>query len=91
LRIIVCEKYIQQNLAKFSQILGILNNTFQLILAQKISKNKICNALAVPNLLYGNGTWTFGKKDKKRLTSMEMKFFRTVGYTIFDHKRKEEF
>ena len=31
-----------------------------------------------------------GKKDKKRLTSIEMKFFRTAVYTHFDHKRGEE-
>jgi hypothetical protein len=31
------------------------------------------------------------KKDKKRLTSAEMKFFRrTAGYTLFDHKNNEE-
>ena len=30
------------------------------------------------------------KKIKKRLTSIEMKFFRTTGNTLFDHKRKEE-
>ena len=31
------------------------------------------------------------QKDKKRLTTMEMKFFRRgAGYTLFDHKRDEE-
>jgi len=30
------------------------------------------------------------KKDKKRLTSTEMKFFRTVGYILFYQKRNEE-
>jgi hypothetical protein len=31
------------------------------------------------------------KKDKIRLTSIEMKFFRrSAGYTLFDHKRNEE-
>jgi hypothetical protein len=30
-----------------------------------------------------------GKKDKKQLTPIHMKFFRTVEYTLFDHKRKE--
>jgi hypothetical protein len=31
------------------------------------------------------------KKDKKRSTSLNIKFFRrTVGYTLFDHKRNED-
>jgi hypothetical protein len=31
------------------------------------------------------------QKDKKRLASIEMKFFRrTAGYTLFDHKNNEE-
>jgi len=64
LRIIIYEKYIQQKLAKFSQILGILNNTFQLTLVQKFSKHKIYNALAVPILLYVNGIWALRKRDK---------------------------
>jgi len=33
--------------------------------------------------------WTLRKGDKKRLTSIEMKFFkRTAGYLHSDHKRK---
>jgi len=27
---------------------------------------------------------------KEQLTSFEIKFFRTIGYTLFDHKRNEE-
>jgi hypothetical protein len=30
------------------------------------------------------------EKDKIRLKSIEIKFFRTAGYTLFDHKRNEE-
>jgi hypothetical protein len=31
------------------------------------------------------------KKDKKRLASIDMKFFsRAAGYTVLDHKRNEE-
>ena len=31
------------------------------------------------------------QKDKERLTSVEMKYFRrTAGYTLFDHKGNEE-
>jgi hypothetical protein len=29
------------------------------------------------------------KKDEKRLTSVEMKFFRTAGNTLFEYKRNE--
>jgi hypothetical protein len=34
----------------------------------------------------------FGSIEKgyKRLTSIEIKFFRTAGYTLLDHKRNEE-
>jgi hypothetical protein len=48
------EKDIQQKVAKFYQILGILDNTFKRILVQKSSKLEVYNALAVPILLYGN-------------------------------------
>jgi len=34
---------------------------------------------------------TFKKKDKKKLTSIKMTFFRrTAGCTLFDHKRNEK-
>jgi len=33
--------------------------------------------------------WTLTKRIKP-LTSIEIKFFRTDGYTLFDHKRTEE-
>ena len=46
------EKDIQQKLAKFSQILGILNNTFQPNLVQKFSRINVCNALAIPIILF---------------------------------------
>jgi hypothetical protein len=49
------------------------------------------NALAVPILLYGSEIWTLRQKDKERLTSVGIKFFRkTAGYTLFDHKKNEE-
>ena len=77
--------------AKFAQILGIINNTFERNLVQKFSRIKEYNALAVPGLLCENEIWNLRKKDKKRLTSIEIKFFRsTEGYTLNDHKRYEE-
>jgi hypothetical protein len=60
-------------------------------LIQKYSRIKIYNALAFPILLHGSEILTLRQKDKNRLTSIEMKFFRrTAGYTLFDHKRNEE-
>jgi hypothetical protein len=59
-------------------------------LVQKSSIIKVYNALALSILLYGSEVWTLRPKDKKQLTLIGMKFFRTVGYTLFDHKRNEE-
>jgi len=53
---------IQQKLAKFAQILGILNNTLQPNLVQKFSGMKVNNALVLPILLYGSKIWTLRKK-----------------------------
>jgi hypothetical protein len=83
------EKDIQQNPANCSQILGILNNNFNPTLVQKFSKIKVYNALALPILLFGSEIWTLRKKkDKKRLTSIEIKVLRrTAEYTLFGHKK----
>jgi hypothetical protein len=43
-----------------------------------------------PNLLYTSEIWTLRIKDEKRLMSIQIKFFRTAGYTIFDHKMDEK-
>jgi hypothetical protein len=84
------KKDIQQKVAKFAQILGILNNTFKPTWVQS-SSIKVYSALALPILLYGSEIWTLRPKDKKRLTLIKIKFFRrTAGYTLFDHKRNEE-
>jgi len=48
------EKDIQQNLAKFAPILGIVSNTFKPYLVQKFSRKRVYNALAVPICLYGS-------------------------------------
>jgi hypothetical protein len=41
--------------------------------------------------LYDNEIWNLRKKNKKQLTSIEIKFFRRrVGDTLFDHKRNKE-
>lgn len=56
---------------------------------QIFSRTEAHNALTLPIPLYGSEIWTLRQKDKKRLTSPEMKFFRTAGYTLFDHKKTE--
>jgi hypothetical protein len=59
-------------------------------LVQKSSRIKVCNLLAVPIFLHGSEIGALRQKDKKRLTTMEMKFFRrTSGYMLSDHKRNE--
>jgi hypothetical protein len=35
------------------------------------------NALVTPILLYGSEVWTLRQKDKKRLTPIEMKFWKS--------------
>jgi hypothetical protein len=82
---------IQQKLAKFAQILGILNNNLQPNLVQKFSGMKVNNALVLPILLHGSKIWTLRKKDKNRMTSIEIKFFRSpAGYTKEIKKFLEE-
>jgi hypothetical protein len=51
-------KMMFKKVAKFVQMLGILNNTFKPTLVKKFSKMKIYNALALPILLYGGEIWT---------------------------------
>jgi len=54
---------------------------------------QVHNALAPPPpiFLYGSEIWILRKRNKKRLTSIEMKFFRmTARYTLCDNKCSEE-
>jgi len=86
-------KDIQQKLAKFAQILGILQNTFKPTLVQKFSVIQVHNALSLPTLYMKAKFGPVEKiiKKKKSLTSIEMKFFRRiVGTPFFDHKRHED-
>jgi adenine specific DNA methylase Mod len=60
-------------------------------LVKNISIIKVYNALALPILLYGSEIWTLRRKNKKQLTSIDMKYcIRTAGYRFLDHKRNEE-
>jgi hypothetical protein len=84
-------KRFSKKVAKFAQVLGILNNTLRPTMVQKSSRIKIYNAVALPILLCGSEIWTFRQNNKNRLTTIEMKFSRrTAGYTLFDHKRNGE-
>jgi len=64
----VCEfsyengKGIQQNLAKFAQVLGILCSNFKLTLVQNFSRIKVFNALYLPH--YCNMEAKFGPLEK---------------------------
>jgi hypothetical protein len=82
-------KKLFNKVAKFAQILGILNNMIKPTLVQKFSRIKIYNTLALPSLLEGSEIWALRQKDKNRLTPVVMKFFRTAGHTHFDHKGKD--
>ena len=67
-------------------MLGILNDTFKPTLVK--NKRYISLDFLIP--LYGREIWTLRKKDKKRLTSIGIKFFRrTAGNTLFDDKKKK--
>jgi hypothetical protein len=85
------KKKFQQNVSKFAQIVGILNNTFKPTSVQKSSRIKVYNAMALPILLHESEIWTLRQKDKNRLTPIETKFLgRTAGHTPFDHKRNAD-
>jgi len=57
---------IQQKLARFVHILGILNNTFKLTLFPKFSTMELYNALALPILSFGREIWTLREREKKK-------------------------
>jgi len=45
-------------------------------MVQEFSIIQVQNTRALPILLYGSQIWTLREKDKKRLTSKEIKFLR---------------
>ena len=61
-------------------------------MVQKYSRIKVYmyNALAVPILQYVSKIWALKQKDKKLMTSIERKVFRTAGFALFDTKKNEE-
>jgi len=78
-------------LTKFVQILGILYSTFKPNLVQKFSRIKVYNVLAPLILLYASEIWTLREKDKKRLTSNEMKVFEQKGTKFLTTKGIKKF
>jgi hypothetical protein len=81
----------QQKLAKFPERQRILKNNFKPTLVKKISRIKVHNTLDLPIVLHGGEIWSLRKKDEKRLTSIEIKFFRTAEYILFNHKKLRKF
>ena len=62
------DKDIEQKLATFALVLGILNNILKLTLVQTFLRIEVCSALAVHILLYGSEIWALrgrGERDKK--------------------------
>jgi len=62
------KKNIQHQIAKFVQILEVLNNTFQPNSIQKYSRIKMSKALALQTLLYGSDFWVLRQEDTNKLT-----------------------
>jgi hypothetical protein len=85
-------KEFNNDFKNIAQILGILNNTFKPTLAQKSSRIKVYKTLAVPILLYGSEIWTLRQKNKKLVTSIQMKVFKpSAGYTLLTTQRMKKF
>jgi hypothetical protein len=83
------EKNIQQKLANFDQILGILNNIFKPTMVQKFSRIKYIRSKLLP-FFYMDVKFGPLEKRIKHLASIEITFFtRTVCYASFDHKSNE--
>ena len=70
-------------------MLGILNNTLKPTLVQKFSRIKVrTQCTGSPHSLNGSEIWNRRKKNKKRLASIEIKFFRKTepGNTFLPQK-----
>ena len=80
------DKDVQQKLAKFPQILGILN--IKPTLAQKFSRIKMYNAFALPFLLYGSEIWTLRKKAKNDRHQSRLNFSEQPGTPFLTTKER---
>jgi len=70
----------------FLKITVILNNVFRPQKPLKKTTIKLYNTLALPVLLYGSETGTVKASDGRRITTLEMKYMRTAGYTWTDYR-----
>jgi hypothetical protein len=84
------KKDLQEKIIKFQKIVGILNNIFKPKEVQKATRLRVYNTLAISAIMNGSETWTLRKQDKHRLTTSEMKFFRTARYRVMDHTKNEQ-
>jgi hypothetical protein len=76
------EKNIQQQVAKFAKILGILNNIFKPTFIQKFSRIKVYE-LALAILLYRSEIWTLRKRDKNIWHQLRLNFSEEQSVTYF--------
>jgi hypothetical protein len=59
--------------------------------AQKQTRLRIYNTLAIPILRHINGTCTLNEEDKARITAADMAFLRQPAkYTLHDHKMNQD-
>ena len=79
-----------QQFRKFSEIRGVINNTFKPTVVQKVSRIKVYNNW-LSQFCYVEVKFGPLEKKIKKLTSFDMKVFRrTAGCNLCDHKRNEE-
>jgi hypothetical protein len=58
----------------------------------KKARIKLCNTLALPDLLYGSETCAIKASYARRITAAEMKYMRRrAGYTWTDYKTNSQF
>jgi hypothetical protein len=71
--------------------MGIFNRTLKPSHAQKHTRLKIHNILALPTLLYGCETWAIREHNKSRKTSAEIKCMRKMAkYTWQNYRTNED-
>jgi hypothetical protein len=83
----VLSPHFQKKSSKIRSTTRNSKHTVKPSIVQTFSSIKGYNALAITILLNGSEIWTI----RKKMTSVEMKIFRTAGYTLLDHKRNEKF
>jgi hypothetical protein len=83
------DKDITVKIAKFLQVMGIINRTLKPSQVQKHTRLQIYNTLVLPTILHRCETWAIREEDKPRMPA-EIKFITiTVKYTWQDNKTNE--